>query len=200
MNRRKCHVDRYSDPQQLPQLFADHMLAIICEGSAEKVIAEKLLEAGRLPFGPDRVITDKLSPVPGPVLTVRSAKNFAKRYLGFDYGMPVTVIRILDSTDERFRLPAEYADIPVVSFTTRPEIERLVILREGKDHEWRRSHKKPSDFCKVDLHMPRIKEEDILRDYWDDVDALVDAIQQYSRREKRRKGELFLSDLLGVKK
>lgn len=43
----------------------------------------------------------------------------------------------------------------VINVITAPEIEMLIIFNEDKYKEFKKSGKKPSDFCKEDLKMTR---------------------------------------------
>ena len=52
--------------------------------------------------------------------------------MNYDYDWPVCIARVLDSRKEKFRLGNLYRDrYQVKSYITHPEIEVLVILREG---------------------------------------------------------------------
>lgn len=175
-------------------LFADHTVAILCEGSAERIVMEKLLEGGLLPFSADDVITDEWD---RPTILRIPAKKFARVYLELAYSQPVIVLRVLDSVHEKFMLPHAFREIPVVSCYTRPEIERLIILHEDWESEWQKvkSRTKPSDFCKERLGI-RIKQEDWLRQYWS-PEALCAAIHAYSHvHQQAGKDEHTLADLL----
>lgn len=183
----------------LPDAIRGHKIALLCEGSAERVIAETLLNAGLFPFDSENVIQDNATL--RPTIPRMPANKFVERYLQYDYGLVPTVIRIIDSTNERFRLGKAYDQIPVITVTTRPEIERLVIIRENKEHEYHSSHHlKPSDYCKKVLHFSCVKQESWLRDYWNDAKILDDVIHRYAQIEERRPSELFLADLLDIPK
>lgn len=125
-----------------------------------------------------------------------SATKFAQVYLELAYPQPVIVLRVLDSVHEKFKLPKAFQDTVVVSCYTRPEIERLIILREGWESEWQKVKKqtKPSDFCKQRLGA-HIKQEDWLRHYWT-PETLRDAIQTYSHVQQTSSDEHTLADLL----
>ena len=58
---------------------------------------------------------------------------------------------------------------------------------------------KPSDYCKSILKMPRVKEYDYVRDYFSDIDKLLEALEEYKRCTKKRKGELTIFDLVKEK-
>lgn len=176
-------------------LFANHTVAILCEGSAERIVMEKLLEGGLLPFSADDIITDEWD---RPTILRMPAKKFARVYLELEHSQPVIVLRVLDSVHEKFILPPAFRKTtPVVSCYTRPEIERLIILHEGWESEWQKvkSRTKPSDFCKERINS-RIKQEDWLRQYWS-PEALRVAIHAYSHvHQPVGKDEHTLADLL----
>ena len=97
-------------------------IACICEGAAEKVIMELLLDANMLTFTQDDLLD-------GELIRCRSAKNFEEQYLRKGFTEKITVLRILDSRREQFKLSKAYEHkIDVINIITAPEIEMLVIL------------------------------------------------------------------------
>ena len=86
--------------------------------------------------------------------------------------------------------------IDVINVITAPEIEMLIILNEGKYDAYKRSRKKPSDFCKEDLRMRGIKSRKFVEDYFSDINRLIDAIQEYRRVSNIPEGEYTLFDLM----
>ena len=113
----------------------------------------------------------------------------------FDNG--VSVIRILDSRREEFRLSKAYEQkIDVVNVITAPEIEMLIIHAEGAYDQFKRSGKKPSEFCKTNLRMHDVKSYDFVKQYFSNPQLLVKAIKEYRRTANIPKGEYSLSDLL----
>lgn len=98
------------------------------------------------------------------VIRCRSAKRFEGRYLRKRFDNQISVVRILDSRREEFRLSKEYAHkIDGINVITAPEIEMLIILNEGAYERFKRSGKKPSDFCKIELRMHDIKSYDFVK-------------------------------------
>ena len=107
------------------------------------------------------------------------------------------MLRILDSRREQFKLSKAYEHkIEVINVITAPEIEMLVILGEGKYDEYKKSGKKPSDFCKTDLKYPNVKSTDFIKVYFSDVNFLISAITEYRRVSNIPNGEYSLFDLL----
>ena len=160
-----------------------------CEGTGEEVIISKLVEADALLFPKDHVVD---------ITRKRKSTDIQSEYLGFEYDWPVCIVRILDSLRERFKLGPLYAErYPVVSVHTRPEIEMLVIIREGQysDYSKRKSSMKPSIYCKSVLGLRDVKSQQFLEDYWD-VEHIVDAAARYQRLARLESGELCLADLI----
>lgn len=164
--------------------------ACICEGSAEAAIIDILVDNNLLIFTREEMLDEK-------VIRCRSAKNFEERYLRKGFDEPISVVRILDSRRERFNLSKAYAyKIDVVNVITAPEIEMLIIHNEGAYERFKHSGRKPSDYCKINLHMRNVKTYDFVKEYFGNPKTLVDAIQEYRRVANIPKGEYSLADLL----
>ena len=165
-------------------------VACICEGSAEKAIINLLLDNDLSIFKKENLIEQEL-------LSCRSAKLFEERYLRKTFDNKITVIRVLDSRKEVFKLSKAYVDkIDVVNIITAPEIEILIILREGKYQDFKKSKLKPSDYCKQKLKMSNVKRYDFVTDYFSDVSVLVDVLKQYKNLPNTPETELTLADLV----
>ena len=107
------------------------------------------------------------------------------------------MIRILDSRRENFKLSKAYEHkVDVINVITAPEIEMLIIFNEDKYKEFKKSGKKPSEFCKEDLKMTDVKSYKFVRAYFADHAVLVASIRKYHEMSKIRKGEYTLLDLL----
>ena len=132
--------------------------ACICEGAAESAIIDILVDNGLLIFSRSEMIDES-------VIRCRSAKRFEERYLRKRFDNQISVVRILDSRREEFRLSKEYVHkIDGINVITAPEIEMLIILNEGAYERFKRSGKKPSDFCKIELRMHDIKSYDFVKE------------------------------------
>lgn len=165
-------------------------VACICEGAAEKAIMELLLDADKLIFNRDALLD-------GELLRCRSGKNFEEQHLRKGFTEKITVLRILDSRREQFRLSKAYEHkIEVINVITAPEIEMLVIFNEDKYEEYKKSGKKPSDFCKTNLKHPNVKNTDFVKSYFADINSLISSIIEYRRISNIPSGEYTLSDLL----
>lgn len=116
--------------------------ACICEGSAESAIIDILVDNNLLIFTREEMLDEK-------VIRCRSAKNFEERYLRKGFDEQISVIRILDSRRESFKLSKAYAyKIDVVNVITAPEIEMLIIHNEGAYERFKRSGRNLVIFAK----------------------------------------------------
>lgn len=166
--------------------------AVICEGTAEEVIINLLLDNHMLIFEREELIEEK-------PLRCRSAKTFESRYLRKSYENQISVIRVLDSHREKFKLSKAYCGkVDVINIVTAPEIEMLIIFREGKYEEYKKSGKKPSIFCKENLSIRNVKSAEFVAEYFSDINDLRDAIIQHHSKTKVQKGEYTLYDLIKV--
>lgn len=164
--------------------------ACICEGATESAIIDTLLDNDLLLFTREEMLDEQ-------VIRCRSAKNFETRYLRKGFDGKISVIRILDSRREQFKLSKAYADkIDVINIITAPEIEMLIILSEKKYLHFKTSGKKPSLFCKENLGMANVKSYEFVRNYFSDTEILIGSIKEYHRVSKVQKGEYTLLDLL----
>ena len=164
--------------------------ACICEGAAEAAIMDILLDNHLLIFEREEMLDEA-------VIRCRDGKTFENRYLRKGFKEMVSVIRILDSRKENFKLSKTYErKVDVINVITAPEIEMLIIFNEDKYNEFKKSGKKPSIFCKENLKMPNVKSYDFVENYFGNPKILVQAIKKYNEMSKIRKGEYTLLDLL----
>lgn len=167
-------------------------IACICEGSAERAIIELLLDDNKLKFTSENLLEEE-------IIRHRSAKEFEKRYLRKGFSEQITVLRILDSRNENFKLSKAYKDkVAVIDVITAPEIEMLIICNENKYNEFHKykSNMKPSEFCKTKLNFSRVKDYEFVKDYFSDTEKLLKSIHEYRRVSKIKKGEYTLFNLL----
>lgn len=131
------------------------------------------------------------------VIRCRDGKRFEEKYLRKGFMDKISVIRILDSRRENFRLSKAYEHkVDVINVITAPEIEMLIIFNEDKYKEFKKSGKKPSIFCKEDLKMVDVKEYGFVKKYFSNPKVLVAAIKKYHEMSKIQRGEYTLLDLL----
>lgn len=164
--------------------------ACICEGSAENAIMDILLDNDLLIFTREELLEEE-------VIRCRDGRHFEERYLRKGFLDKISVIRILDSRRENFKLSKAYKHkVDVINVITAPEIEMLIIFHENKYKEFKKSGKKPSDFCKEDLKMTGVKSYGFVKDYFSNPIVLLTAIKKYHEMSRTRKGEYTLLDLL----
>ena len=164
--------------------------ACICEGAAEAAIIDVLLDNDLLIFNREEMLDEN-------VIRCRDGKTFETRYLRKGFQEMVSVIRILDSRRENFKLSKAYENkVDVINVITAPEIEMLIILNENKYNEYKKSGKKPSIFCKENLRKSNVKSYAFVKGYFEDPEILMEAIKKYTEVSKIRNGEYKLLDLL----
>ena len=164
--------------------------ACICEGSAEGAIMDILLDYGLLIFPREEMIEEE-------VIRCREGKKFEEKYLRKGFMEKISVIRILDSRRENFKLSKAYAGkVDVINVITAPEIEMLIIHSEKKYQEYQKSRKKTSEFCKENLKMHNVKSYDFVYKYFSNIEFLIGAIKNYHEKANIDKNEYSLNDLL----
>ena len=172
------------------ELCLGEKVAVICEGGAETAIMEMLLDADRLIFTEKDLFYDG-------IIRCRNAEAFEQRYLKVRMDFKLTIIRVLDSRRENFRLSRPYCDeVDVINIITAPEIEMLIILNEGKYDQFKKSGKKPSEYCKQLFKNENLKSRKWVKEYFKNIDDLVQSIRMYDHVSDVRKGEYTLLDLL----
>lgn len=165
-------------------------VACICEGSAEQAIMDILIEEDKLIFTKDDLLG-------GEIIRSRSGKSFENTYLRKGFKDKISVLRILDSRNEKFKLTKAYIDkVEVIDIITAPEIEMLIIFNENKYTEFKKSGMKPSEFCKVKMKYHSVKTYEFVKEYFSNVSRLIDSIEQYRSISKVKKGEYTLTDIL----
>lgn len=156
------------------------IVAIICEGEAEKAIIDLLLESGKLIF-------KKVDLLDEEVMYRCKVKIFEDQYLNRNFrGRKVRVVRVHDSVKEKFVISRIYSTkiSRIDSYITRPEIEMLIIIAENKYDEYKNkyiSDTKPSDYCKQVLKFRNVKKYDFVQDYFKDINLLIDTLHKYKR-------------------
>ena len=165
-------------------------IALICEGAAENAIMDVLLDNELLIFKRNDLIEEE-------VIRSRDGKKFEERYLRKGFNDKISILRILDSRNENFKISKAYiGKVDVINIITAPEIEMLIIFNERKYKEFKKSKKKPSTFCKEDLKMAKVKNYDFVKEYFKDPVILLNAIKMYHQISKPRKDEYSLIGLL----
>ena len=191
------------DRDELRSLLQSSYVLFSCEGTAEAVCIEKLVEANTMVVPRENIVDDPIFFT--PYTRLRKADDIANRFLRTTFegeGVSgLTICRVVDSRSARFKLPRRLeGSCVVMSLFTRPEIEMLVIHAIGAYDEWLRASRrdrnlKPSEFCKGQLRLPHVKEKDFLEEVWD-AHVLVRAIEAYDARRPHAADELSLGALL----
>lgn len=82
----------------------DYYIICSCEGTAEEEIINWLLDEERLLFTREQLVEKKIT-------RIRPAKGIEKKFLSLDYGnKSVVIFRIIDSSNEQFKLSNLYKD------------------------------------------------------------------------------------------
>lgn len=116
--------------------------ACICEGAAETAIIDILLDYGLLIFSREEMIEEE-------VIRCREGKKFEEKYLRKGFMDKISVIRILDSRRENFKLSKAYAGkVDVINVITAPEIEMLITLMRISIRNSRKPGRNPAVFAK----------------------------------------------------
>ena len=169
------------------------IVACICEGGTESAIIDMLVDADKLIFSREEMLNEE-------VIRCRNGKEFERRYLRKGFESKITILRVLDSHSEGFRLsPAYKHKVDIIKVVTSPEIEMLLILAEGKYDEYMKksSVMSPSIFCKQVLKLKgNIKSQAYIKNYFSDIDFLIRTIREYKRVRALKRGEVYLADLL----
>lgn len=174
---------------------------VMCEGPNEKAIVDMLLDAECLEFTRDDLVN----------LTVYHARQLTapiiKTALSI-YTDEFQVYRIGDSMTDKLPVPADYKDRikGVRKFCTKPELEMLLIIAEGKEAEFEKvkagkQRMKPKDFCKANVVHNRKRYDNSTQFYKDyfglDIETLVEVIEKYRQTHgAHKKDEEYLADLL----
>lgn len=179
------------------QINLTKYVACICEGGAEWVIINKLLDSNSLIFKREDLIDSRILPR-------MKAKDFAEKFLNVDYSDKLTVLRIIDSPREKFNVPKQYKDkVNVVDVLTTPEIEMLVICNKGVFADFKKEQNKskctPSRYCKEKLGIKNIKTKKFVSKYFNNSKIIVDSIKEYYKNSYHNKERHSLYDILKSK-
>lgn len=165
--------------------------ACICEGGAERVILDLLLDHDKLIFARNELLEEE-------ILESRKGKDFEEKYLRREFDGKITVYRILDSRRENFKISKAYQNkVDVINVITAPEIEMLIICNERKYKDFKKQkNMSPNEYCKVVLKMKNVKSVLFVKSYFSDISVLESSIYEYKRVSNVRKNEKTIWDLL----
>ena len=71
-----------------------------------------------------------------------------------------------------------------------------MLLGHRKYTQFKKSGKKPSEYCKSELKLKDVKSYDFVSSYFSDPNVLIHAMKQYKEKSKLQRGEYSLLDLL----
>ncbi|GAB4074710.1 hypothetical protein GCM10028778_22130 [Barrientosiimonas marina] len=74
---------------------------------------------------------------------------------------------------------------------TAPEIEMLIIHAEDCYDDYSKKGLKPSDYVKQQLKMSNIKNYNVFKDYFSDIDKLKNAIRVYHSKTKYKDSTIY---------
>lgn len=154
--------------------FSGKYVLCLAEGAAEREVMDMLLELDLLPFNREDLVGKKIQ-------RRMSVSAVEEKFLSLSYKKTVVILRIIDSRKESFKLRRQYKDrFEVITVTTHPEIEILLILSKGdyKDYSKTKSREKPSAYCSRCYGYK--KNQDAFSSYIMPND-LVEAIKKYSK-------------------
>lgn len=173
----------------------------MCEGPNGKAVVEMLLDAGRLKFSKDDLVG--LNVYHARQLTSSIIKTNLSIYTG-DF----KVYRIGDTLTDKLSVPLDYKERikEIRKFCTKPELEILLLIADGKDAEFEKvkagkDRKGPKSFCKTKVVYNHKRYDNSTQFYLDyfgsDIDLLVTAIKKYKQKhDAHKKDEEYLADLL----
>lgn len=139
----------------------------------------------------------------GKVTRSRGVKKIQEEYLSLSFDKPVVIFRIIDSKSEKFKLDPAYRsryEQNVFDIITRPEIEILIIIKNGDYERYSNKHKsktKPSEYCQAKYGIKKIKSEGKFILAFDNQEQLISSITLYKRFADTN--EHTLNDLLKKK-
>ena len=176
-------------------------ILVMCEGPNEKAVVEMLLDAGRLKFSKDDLVG--LNVYHARQLTSSIIKTNLSIYTG-DF----EVYRIGDTLTDKLSVPLDYRERikGIRKFCTKPELEILLLIADGKDAEFEKvkagkDRKGPKAFCKANVVYNHKRYDNSTQFYLDyfgsDIDSLVTAITKYKQKHgAHKKDEEYLADLV----
>lgn len=187
--------------KSLSELLADKFIICSCEGIAEKVIIELLLDNQKLCFERSALVDEECT-------NLRSAKDIESNFLTRAYSKDIAILRILDKENERFKISPVYLKsriVEVYEVVTKPEIEMIHIHAEGLFQEFQRALRanhnlRPSSFfqgyaTKTFRRKSKVKTAEFITDLYScDIPKLIKAIELYHQNSKQ--DSFDLSNLL----
>lgn len=175
-------------------------ILLLCEGANEEVLLNILLDEKCLSITRDDLIGRRVYPV-------RQLNNPTIKTELKHYGLPVKVYRVGDKQTDKLLIPSDLKNLisnkEIYKYCTKPELEMLLILNEGLEHEYEKVKKikSPKAFAKEKIKYNGIKYDqssNFLKMYYGgkNVSKLIANLKKYKSYKKHEKSELYLSDIL----
>ncbi len=171
---------------------------LMCEGKNELTVLNLLLGHDKLIITPNELL--------GLVPYQARQLDKSPQILGMMniYTEDVIIYRIGDKMTDELRIPKQIKKrvIREEKYCTLPELEILLIISEEKYNEYIKQKSKitPKKFAKMYIKCNRMRYDNsslFYEKYYQDIDKLVQAIQQYSVLHKtHKKDEHYLIELL----
>ncbi len=171
-------------------------ILILCEGAAEKVAIDLLLDNNKLKITRDDLLG--LTPYQARQLTNPTVNNELK-----NYNNEVIIYRVGDCQNDNFKIPLNLRHIVsktrIFKYATKPEFEVLLLINE-KIYDKYNNKIDPNELAKSNIRINKKKYDKskafVIKYYGNNVKSLVDNIIEYKRIKKHKKDELYLADLL----
>ncbi|MDF7664663.1 hypothetical protein [Bifidobacterium sp. ESL0745] len=199
---------------KLQRIIGNGLVLFSCEGVAEGVIVTKLIEHDLTFLDRAQIVQDDSADEDETDVhwftNERHERRIEDAFLNEDYGNDVFVLSVKDQQKHGLKFRETYTTrlhpVHAINIITHPEIEMLVLYREGQDQQFRKWYErnkrslgknaKPSKFCTTELRMADVKEYSFLKPYWDDETELVGALNAYRQHTVNEPGDFMLADLL----
>ena len=170
---------------------------LMYEGSAERAICEILIENNLLHFSKEMMLEER--GIQG--LTYEAICPLLNYSLSADGIDTVRIYRIKDKKQCNFKMGKVHRDLirMPVDILTRPEIEMLYIISQGKYEDYVKANSQqkgtlsPSSYIKNVLRCRSIKYYPFVREYFSNIELLINAINRYHRMHS---DEITLWDIL----
>ena len=159
---------------------------VTCEGKCEMYLIDRLIDSGQFFLKRDELLDNR-------IFHIRQLKSIKSIINSLPIEEEIDVYRIGDTQNDEYDLSPfklRQHHIHIFRICTKPEIEILIIIGEGKINDYWKSGLSPKAYVKTYLL-------DCLgfKEYVDSHD-IVKSIKEYKRIKKHEKDELYLMDYI----
>lgn len=159
---------------------------VTSEGKCELYLVDQLIDSGHFFLTRDEIFDNR-------VFHIRQLKSIQSLINSLPIDEEIDVYRIGDTQHDEYDLTLfklRENHIHIHKICTKPEIEILVIINEGKLNEYNKSGLSPKGYVKA-----------YLSDCYDfkqyiDNHSMLSAIKEYKRMKKHEKNELYMMDYI----